>query len=252
MEQEEAFNDERDEAERRVTELETSLASQRHSLNVTGSESGERIQTLTAKVSALEVALAEKEEESQAANESLTNLQTVLEEFQVTREAELSSQELELAEARVEAAKAAELQSEGDSARQSVAAREADMEELQKAIQTKGIEAHKHESEARGLRSALEETMKRLREKDDSGGMIDKALVTKLVCNYFKVSGGEKTQVLGTLASMLDFNEEEERAVGLKSVGWFGWLGAREYGAESAKQVNVEGDSVGNLNVHIW
>merc|ERR1712185_280458 len=106
-------------------------------------------------------------------------------------------------------------------------------------MQEQKVENGKLESEARGLRSALEETMRRLRENQNEANMVDRRLIIQLLLNYFKVRGSEKTEVLRAIARLLDFDEEEETAVGLHSVGWFSWLGTRESGAQAAAKVNI-------------
>jgi len=145
------------------------------------------------------------------------------------------------------ASKADGYRAEAEQLRQALAEYGNEKEGYEKQLQAKQIEAGKLESEAKGLRSALEETMRRLREKNDESGLIDKQLMIQLFVNYFKVKGSGKSEVLSAISKVLEFNDEEQVAVGLKSGGWFSWFGARESGASAAQHVNVDEDSIGDL-----
>jgi len=178
---------------------------------------------------------------------SQRNLQSVIEEFQVSSEMEQSIVLKELDSAKADAAKATAYQEECLKWQRTVEERDAEKEELLKQQKSDRVEVLRLQSETRGLSAALQEALRKLKAQNDESGMIDKRFVVMMLLNYFKVKGGEKLDVLRVIAKHLDFTEEEEEAVGLRTAGWFSWFGARESGTRAAAHVNPEEDSIGDL-----
>eukprot|EP00658_Telonema_sp_P-2_P011291 TRINITY_DN14285_c0_g2_i1.p1 TRINITY_DN14285_c0_g2~~TRINITY_DN14285_c0_g2_i1.p1 ORF type:complete len:395 (+),score=91.92 TRINITY_DN14285_c0_g2_i1:145-1329(+) len=247
MQVEEAFNDERDEAERRIQMLESELAKHVHHSSVHGHESGARIDQLSAQLEQLQISYDDKCEESETATTALSNLQNVLVEFSEQRSQDMASLNQELALAKESASQTQLLKDKLNLSNQDlVAALDAKFEMAQQ-LERREAEVQKLELQSCSLTSALEDNLRRLRENTCDSNSVDKRLMIKLIVNYFKVKGSHKLEILHAMERILGFNEEESAAVGLRQTGWMEWLGVRDSGKAKAQEVDPTKDSFRDL-----
>ncbi|OAD79884.1 hypothetical protein PHYBLDRAFT_121519 [Phycomyces blakesleeanus NRRL 1555(-)] len=162
----------------------------------------------------------EENEENESERASLANLQTVLEEFQATKDAEIRAA-VEHIERQLESAKIslAEYQSRAQVAEASLEQYQHDVAKAQRyeqEIKEKGLLIGKLRHEAIILNEHLVEAMRRLKE-ESSENNVDRQLVTSLLVGFLIAPRGDRKRydILTILASVLQLSTEQKEQIGL-------------------------------------
>ncbi|KAI7870563.1 hypothetical protein BDF14DRAFT_1771216 [Spinellus fusiger] len=164
--------------------------------------------------------LMENDEEKESERASLSNLQTVLEEFQATKDAEISAT-VEHIERQLENTKASliEYQSRTQVAEASLEQYQKDVAKAQRyeqEIKEMGLLIGKLRHEAIILNEHLVEAMRRLKE-ESSENNVDRQLVTSLLVGFLLAPRGDRKRydILTILASVLQLTTDQKEQVGL-------------------------------------
>lgn len=161
----------------------------------------------------------EKQIECEETAMALMNLQTVLEQFQSQKEAEvryeIASLHKEIAAEQDKTRKLSRDLEEASKAHRRCEELERQMQKLHEELSQKSREVVKLREEAEPIRKAFEESMRRLHSAAENGKtLVDKRLVAKLVVTYFSRQSNQN-EVLNIMSSILEFTEDEKIQVGL-------------------------------------
>ncbi|KAL0094895.1 hypothetical protein F4703DRAFT_1788573 [Phycomyces blakesleeanus] len=180
----------------------------------------DRLQYTELELARLKKQLMEENEENESERASLANLQTVLEEFQATKDAEIRAA-VEHIERQLESAKIslAEYQSRAQVAEASLEQYQHDVAKAQRyeqEIKEKGLLIGKLRHEAIILNEHLVEAMRRLKE-ESSENNVDRQLVTSLLVGFLIAPRGDRKRydILTILASVLQLSTEQKEQIGL-------------------------------------
>ncbi|ORX51542.1 hypothetical protein DM01DRAFT_266050 [Hesseltinella vesiculosa] len=186
-------------------------------------------------------------ESSASERASLLNLQSVLEEFQTSKDAEVQAA-VEHIERQLDHAKKSwtEYEQRATIAESTLEKFQQDMaktQQYEREVKEKTLLIGKLRHEAIILNEHLVEAMRRLKE-ETSESNVDRQLVTNLVVGFFNAPRGDRKRfdILSIIANVLQMTEEQKEQVGLirmKANGQPGWQGPKH---ESPKEVRKVGD----------
>ncbi|KAG9304960.1 hypothetical protein G9A89_003129 [Geosiphon pyriformis] len=163
-----------------------------------------------------EILNTEKETES----ESLSNLQTVLEEFQAAKESEIREAvegiQRRLAIATSELSEFKERAILAESQLSQIKGEYSKTQQYEREIKEKNLLIGKLRHEAVILNEHLTEAMRRMRE-ESSDHNVDKRLITNLLIAFFNTPRGDskRFEILQLMSSMLQWTDEQKEQVGL-------------------------------------
>eukprot|EP00743_Colponemidia_sp_Colp-15_P006105 GILK01006563.1.p1 GENE.GILK01006563.1~~GILK01006563.1.p1 ORF type:complete len:919 (-),score=265.95 GILK01006563.1:230-2986(-) len=193
--------------------------------------------------------LAMKEEENNRNLLALTNLQSVLEQFQNDQEStvmrfeeDLQSLRNELTEARKAAAECPVLREKANEAEQAASHMKAQLDEMK-------ITFDPIKKERDDIKRALEQALTVVRQSDiEKENLIDRRVISRLLVNYFHTQSNSRTrnEVMQLMANMLSFTEEEKIKVGLirpARTSMSSWL----LGSSSDPTPDPNGKSLGDM-----
>eukprot|EP01114_Cavostelium_apophysatum_P008594 TRINITY_DN2117_c0_g2_i1.p1 TRINITY_DN2117_c0_g2~~TRINITY_DN2117_c0_g2_i1.p1 ORF type:complete len:1204 (+),score=447.48 TRINITY_DN2117_c0_g2_i1:123-3734(+) len=174
--------------------------------------------------------IEEKEEECARTTEALSNLQSVLEQFQADQEAQVSSEVLVLKKQLSNAREEADVAKQELLGLRVVASRcsraEAEVRELQDEIASKTRAYIKLQEDVEPLRKTLDEAIKQLTKmSQNEQNLIDKRLIVQLLLTYFE-GKTSKNEVLELIAKVLNLTDDEKKKIGLgQKRGWLPFMG---------------------------
>ncbi|CAO3618677.1 unnamed protein product [Cunninghamella echinulata] len=180
--------------------------------------------------------MADEMESSASERASLANLQTVLEEFQATKDAEIRAA-VEHIERQLEVAKKswAEYQERARVAESALEQYQQDVaktQQYEREIKEKNLLIGKLRHEAIILNEHLVEAMRRLKEETNESN-VDRQLITNLLVGFFLAPRGDRKRfdILTIISNVLQMTDEQKEQVGLirmkqngqkSPVGWQG------------------------------
>ncbi|KAM9960101.1 hypothetical protein ACTFIW_009226 [Dictyostelium discoideum] len=171
--------------------------------------------------------LIEKDEQLRQSNQQLTNLNSVLEQFQADQEITIQNevihleQKLEQNNKEIESLKKdqlgyIDLQKKYSNAQDQI-------QLLYQDIQSKTFDFIKLKEDIEPLKVAFDKTILRLGDMClQEQESVDKRVVSKLFLNYF--SGNKKTEILELIAKILNFSDAEKISIGLTKKGQWSLL----------------------------
>ncbi|CEG79054.1 hypothetical protein RMATCC62417_13568 [Rhizopus microsporus] len=189
-------------------------------MDVQCSQVQEKLQKTQAELEALKIKLATEQAERESEKTSLTNLQTVLEEFQATKDAEMQAA-IEHIQKQLDVAKKSWKEYE-----QRALTAEAALEKYQqgvekteryeKEIKEKNLLIGKLRHEAIILNEHLVEAMRKLKE-EASEDSVDRQLISNLLIGFLNTPRGDRKRydILTIIANVLHLTEEEKEQIGL-------------------------------------
>ncbi|ORZ03897.1 hypothetical protein BCR43DRAFT_66540 [Syncephalastrum racemosum] len=165
--------------------------------------------------------MQEQAQEHDLERASLSNLQTVLEEFQATKDAEVRAA-VEHIERQLDVAKRswAEYQERARIAESSLEQYQHDVaktQQYEREIKEKNLLIGKLRHEAIILNEHLIEAMRRLKE-ESSESNVDRQLITNLIVGFFLAPRGDRKrfEILTIIASVLQMTDEQKEQIGLQ------------------------------------
>ncbi|KAI8384897.1 uncharacterized protein BYT42DRAFT_544720 [Radiomyces spectabilis] len=186
----------------------------------------EQLQQTENELERLKTQLAEERQETESERTSLANLQTVLEEFQATKDAEIRAA-VEHIERQLDIARKnwTEYQEKARVAETSLAQYQQDVakaQQYEREIKEKNLLIGKlrHEETmdltAIILNEHLVEAMRRLKEETNDSN-VDRQLITNLVVGFFLAPRGDRKRfdILTIIASVLQMTDEQKEQIGL-------------------------------------
>ncbi|CAO3681347.1 hypothetical protein G6F70_004117 [Rhizopus microsporus] len=189
-------------------------------MDVQCSQVQEKLQKTQTELEALKIKLATEQAERESEKTSLTNLQTVLEEFQATKDAEMQAA-IEHVQKQLDVAKKSWKEYE-----QRALTAEAALEKYQqgvekaeryeKEIKEKNLLIGKLRHEAIILNEHLVEAMRKLKE-EASEDSVDRQLISNLLIGFLNTPRGDRKRydILTIIANVLHLTEEEKEQIGL-------------------------------------
>ncbi|RCH83611.1 hypothetical protein CU097_005172 [Rhizopus azygosporus] len=189
-------------------------------MDVQCSQVQEKLQKTQTELEALKIKLAKEQAERESEKTSLTNLQTVLEEFQATKDAEMQAA-IEHVQKQLDVAKKSWKEYE-----QRALTAEAALEKYQqgvekaeryeKEIKEKNLLIGKLRHEAIILNEHLVEAMRKLKE-EASEDSVDRQLISNLLIGFLNTPRGDRKRydILTIIANVLHLTEEEKEQIGL-------------------------------------
>ncbi|KAL1935839.1 hypothetical protein VTP01DRAFT_4979 [Rhizomucor pusillus] len=180
----------------------------------------ERSQHLEDELETLRQEMKAEAEKYELERASLSNLQTVLEEFQATKDAEVRAA-VEHIERQLEVAKKswAEYQERARVAEAALEQYQQDVgkaQQYEKEIKEKNLLIGKLRHEAIILNEHLIEAMRRLKEESNESN-VDRQLITNLIVGFFMAPRGDRRrfEILSIIASVLQMSDEQKEQIGL-------------------------------------
>ncbi|KAI7897188.1 uncharacterized protein EV154DRAFT_409975 [Mucor mucedo] len=168
----------------------------------------------------LREAIATEQIKHESERSSLANLQTVLEEFQATKDAEMQAA-VEHIERQLSVAKKSwkEYEERAHAAESSLEKYQQDVgktQQYEQEIKEKNLLIGKLRHEAIILNEHLVEAMRKLKE-ETSENNVDRQLITNLLVGFFLAPRGDRKRfdILTIIANVLHLNEEQKEQIGL-------------------------------------
>ncbi|CAO3681002.1 unnamed protein product [Rhizopus stolonifer] len=224
------YAEEKDRLERIIKDMTNQLeASQRKceeyeavtvDLDMQCGEIQEQLQKTQTELEALKIKTATEKIERESEKSSLINLQTVLEEFQATKDAEMQAA-VEHVQKQLDVAKKSwkeyeERASTAESALEKFQQGVGKAERYEKEVKEKNLLIGKLRHEAIILNEHLVEAMRKLKE-ETSEDNVDRQLITNLLVGFLNAPHGDrkKYDILSIISNVLHLNEEEKERIGL-------------------------------------
>ncbi|KAN0030134.1 hypothetical protein ACTA71_009895 [Dictyostelium dimigraforme] len=171
--------------------------------------------------------LIEKDEQLRQSNQQLTNLNSVLEQFQADQEVTIQNevihleQKLEQYTKEIESLKRDQL--DYIALQKKYSNSQDQIQLLYQDIQSKTFDFIKLKEDIEPLKVAFDKTILRLGDMClQEQESVDKRVVSKLFLNYF--SGNKKTEILELIAKILNFSDAEKVSIGLTKKGQWSLL----------------------------
>ncbi|KNC96359.1 uncharacterized protein SPPG_08259 [Spizellomyces punctatus DAOM BR117] len=177
----------------------------------------------------------EKEREAFAAS----NLQRVLEEFQISKEREIAGavedvyERLKSVQAELEGYK--DRASKAEERLEKIGMDAPSLQRIQAELQEKNVVIGKLRHDVIQLQAHLSEAMRRMRDAAASEENVDRRLITNLLVSFLSAPRGDtkRFEILSVISSVLKFEEEEKVRVGLVRSRGAGEVERREAVGES-------------------
>lgn len=184
------------------------------------SQVGEQLQSSQQELEKLKVRMAEEQTQHESERASLSNLQTVLEEFQTTKDAEMRAAvehiERQLAVAKKSWAEYEERAHTAETALEKYQQDVGKTQKYEKEIKEKNLLIGKLRHEAIILNEHLVEAMRKLKE-ETSENNVDRQLITNLLVGFFLAPRGDRKRydILTIISNVLQLTEEQKEQIGL-------------------------------------
>ncbi|CEI96211.1 hypothetical protein RMCBS344292_10377 [Rhizopus microsporus] len=189
-------------------------------MDVQCSQVQEKLQKTQTELEALKIKLAKEQAERESEKTSLTNLQTVLEEFQATKDAEMQAA-IEHVQKQLDVAKKSWKEYEQRALTAEVALEKYQQgvekaERYEREIKEKNLLIGKLRHEAIILNEHLVEAMRKLKE-EASEDSVDRQLISNLLIGFLNTPRGDRKRydILTIIANVLHLTEEEKEQIGL-------------------------------------
>ncbi|KAG1055355.1 hypothetical protein G6F43_002681 [Rhizopus delemar] len=227
---EQEYADEKERAEREIESITKQLEETQRKceeyeavamdLDVQCSEVQEQLQKSQTELEALKMKTAAEQVERESERTSLANLQTVLEEFQATKDAEMQAA-IDHVQRQLDVAKKAwkEYEERAHTAEGALEKYKNGVEKAEryeKEVKEKNLLIGKLRHEAIILNEHLVEAMRKLKE-ETSEDNVDRQLITNLLIGFLNTPRGDrkKYDILTIISNVLHLSEEEKEQIGL-------------------------------------